>query len=97
MQRGLDLVAAGAGIVDIGVLSGRTDTAPITVAEEIERLCPVVQALAEAGVLVSVDTWRAETIAAAVDAGARADQRHQRPARPGRRRHRRELRAPGLS
>jgi dihydropteroate synthase len=70
LQRGLDLVAAGAGIIDIGVLSGRTDTASISVQEEIDQLCPLVQALADQGVLVSVDTWRADTIAAAVDAGA---------------------------
>src|SRR5579862_5788811 len=70
VQRGRDLVAAGAGIVDVGVLSGRTDTEPISVEQEIELLCPVVGALAEAGVLVSIDTWRAETIAAAVEAGA---------------------------
>lgn len=70
LQRGLELVAAGAGIIDIGVLSGRTDTAPISVEQEIDQLCPLVQALSEAGVLVSIDTWRAETIAAAVAAGA---------------------------
>jgi dihydropteroate synthase len=70
LQRGLELVAAGAAIVDIGVLSGRTDTAPISVEQEIDQLCPLVQALSGAGVLVSIDTWRAETIAAAVAAGA---------------------------
>jgi dihydropteroate synthase len=70
LQRGFELVAAGAGIIDIGVLSGRTDTAPISVEQEIEQLCPLVRALADAGVLVSIDTWRAETIAAAVAAGA---------------------------
>jgi dihydropteroate synthase len=70
VQSGLSLVKAGAGIVDVGVLSGRTNTAPMPVAEEIECLCPVVRALAAAGVSVSVDTWRAETITAALDAGA---------------------------
>jgi dihydropteroate synthase len=70
VQCGLDLMAAGAGIVDVGVLSGRTDTAPISVDEEIARLCPVVKALAGAGVAVSIDTWRAATVAAAVEAGA---------------------------
>jgi dihydropteroate synthase len=70
VQRGRELVAAGATIIDIGVLSGRTDTEPISVAQEIDQLCPLVQALAAEEVLVSVDTWRAETIAAAVDAGA---------------------------
>jgi dihydropteroate synthase len=70
VQRGLELAAAGAGIVDVGVLSGRTDTAPISVEQEIDRLRPVVAALAEAGVAVSVDTWRAPAIAAALEAGA---------------------------
>ena len=70
LQRGLDLVGAGAGIIDIGVLSGRTDTVPISVEQEIEQLCPLVQGLSGAGVLVSVDTWRPQTIAAAVRSGA---------------------------
>jgi dihydropteroate synthase len=70
IQRGLALAAAGAAIVDVGVLSGRTDTAPIPVAEEAARFRPVVQALVEAGVIVSVDTWRPGTIDVALDAGA---------------------------
>jgi dihydropteroate synthase len=70
LQRGLELVAAGAAIVDIGVLSGRTDTGSISVEAEIAQLCPLVRALSGHGVLVSIDTWRAETIAAAVEAGA---------------------------
>lgn len=70
VQRGLALAADGASIIDVGVLSGRTDTEPIPVAEEIEAFLPVVGALAQAGVTVSVDTWRAETIAASIEAGA---------------------------
>ncbi len=70
VQRGLELVAAGAQIIDVGVLSGRTDTEPVSIEAEIDSLCPVVRALSDHGVLVSVDSWRAETIAAAIDAGA---------------------------
>jgi dihydropteroate synthase len=70
VQRGLALAAAGAAIVDIGVLSGRTDTEPIPVAEEAARFRPVVQALVEAGVIVSVDTWRPGAIEVAIEAGA---------------------------
>jgi dihydropteroate synthase len=70
VQRGLALAAAGAEIVDIGVLSGRTDTEPVPVAEEAARFKPVVQALVEAGVIVSVDTWRPGTIEVAIEAGA---------------------------
>jgi dihydropteroate synthase len=70
MARGRELAAAGAHIIDIGVLSGRTDTAPIPVQDEIGLLAPVVGGLASAGIMVSVDTWRAPVIAAALDAGA---------------------------
>jgi dihydropteroate synthase len=70
VQRGLALASAGAEIVDIGVLSGRTDTVPVPVAEEAARFKPVVQALVEAGVIVSVDTWRPGAIEVAIEAGA---------------------------
>jgi len=70
VARGLELINAGAQLLDIGVLSGRTDTEPIPVEQEIAALCPVVRELAAAGALVSVDTWRAQTIEAALAAGA---------------------------
>jgi dihydropteroate synthase len=63
-------IAAGAQIIDIGVQSGRTDTAEISQARELERLEPLVGELAAKGVLVSVDTWRARVAAGAVAAGA---------------------------
>jgi dihydropteroate synthase len=61
---------AGAHILDIGVQSGRTDTAVVPEEQEIERLVPLVRALAERELIVSVDTWRAGVAAAAIDAGA---------------------------
>jgi dihydropteroate synthase len=63
-------IAAGAQIIDIGVQSGRTDTAEISQARELERLEPLVSELAAKGVLVSVDTWRPRVAAGAVAAGA---------------------------
>jgi dihydropteroate synthase len=60
----------GADIIDIGVQSGRTDTPTLAEKDEIERLLPLVGALAERGVVVSVDTWRAGVAEAAVEAGA---------------------------
>jgi dihydropteroate synthase len=62
--------AAGAHILDIGVQSGRTDTAVLPEEQEIERLVPLVRALAERELVVSVDTWRAGVAAAAIAAGA---------------------------
>jgi dihydropteroate synthase len=70
VQRGIALAAAGAQIIDVGVLSGRTDTPPIPVAEEAERFAPVVAGLTEAGLIVSVDAWRPRAIEVALQAGA---------------------------
>jgi len=60
----------GAHIVDVGVQSGRTDTATISEEEELERLAPLVRALAAQRVPVSVETWRPAVAAGVLQAGA---------------------------
>lgn len=70
VERGLELAAEGAQIIDVGVLSGRTDTEPIAVEEEADRFRAVVSGLVDAGLTVSVDSWRAAAIEAALAAGA---------------------------
>jgi dihydropteroate synthase len=69
-ERGLRLVDEGAAIVDVGGESGRTDTEAVPVEVEIERVVPVVERLAAAGALVSVDTWRGPVARAVLEAGA---------------------------
>ena len=71
ISHGLDLAAAGADIVDVGGESTRPGAQRISAAEELRRVGPVITALAAAGVLVSVDTMRAEVAEFAVEAGAR--------------------------
>ncbi|GII84474.1 dihydropteroate synthase [Sphaerisporangium siamense] len=71
VRHGLDLVAQGADIVDVGGESTRPGAARVPLDEELRRVEPVVRALAEQGVVVSVDTMRAEVAEAAVAAGAR--------------------------
>ena len=67
---GLAMAAAGADIVDVGGESTRPG-APLTPPDaEQARVVPVIRALAEAGVRVSIDTRNAATMAAALDAGA---------------------------
>jgi dihydropteroate synthase len=69
-------LSQGADIIDIGgVKAGRGE--PVTVSEEIDRVVPVIQALSAAHpeAVISVDTWRSETAAAAARAGAGPDQR----------------------
>lgn len=64
-------VAAGADLIDVGGESTRPGASRIPVAEELARVLPVVQRLAERGVVVSIDTMRAEVASRAVAAGAR--------------------------
>jgi dihydropteroate synthase len=64
------MIAAGAGIVDIGGESTRPGAFPVPPAEEQARVLPLVRALAAEGATISVDTRNASTMAAALDAGA---------------------------
>ena len=66
----LCLKAAGADIIDVGGESTRPGAWPVPPAEEIERVVPVIRALAERGVLTSIDTCKASVMAAAIEAGA---------------------------
>ena len=63
-------VREGAALIDVGGESGRTDRRAVSVREEAARVVPLVERLAAAGVLVSVDTWRAPVARAALQAGA---------------------------
>jgi dihydropteroate synthase len=68
---GLRLAEEGAAIVDVGGESTRPGAAPVGVQEEIDRVAPVIEALAaRSPVLLSVDTSKPEVIAAALRAGA---------------------------
>ena len=71
IRHGLDLVAAGADIVDVGGESTRPGAQRISASEELRRVGPVITALAAEGVPVSVDTMRAEVAEFAIAAGAR--------------------------
>jgi dihydropteroate synthase len=70
LERGRELAAAGARLIDVGGESGRTDRPPVSEDEEAARVVPVVERLAHDGLLLSVDTWRAGVAHAALEAGA---------------------------
>lgn len=71
IARGVALAEVGADILDIGGESTRPGSAPVSVDEELRRVVPVIRALAEKGLCVSVDTRHAQVMDAAVAAGAR--------------------------
>jgi dihydropteroate synthase len=64
------LLAAGADLLDVGGESARGDRPAVSAADEIDRVVPLVERLAAAGTLVSVDTYKPAVAAAAVEAGA---------------------------
>ncbi|MFD3440757.1 dihydropteroate synthase [Streptomyces sp. NPDC058685] len=70
VKRGLDLVTAGADLVDVGGESTRPGASRVDEDEELRRVLPVVRGLAAEGVTVSVDTMRAVVAEQAVAAGA---------------------------
>lgn len=70
IAHGLELLEQGADILDIGGESTRSGAAEVTEQEELERVVPVVEALAKTGAVISVDTSKAGVIREAVKAGA---------------------------
>lgn len=64
------MIADGATVIDIGGESTRPGASVVEVDEEIRRVVPVVEALAELDVVISIDTSQPEVIQAAVAAGA---------------------------
>jgi len=70
VKHGLELVAEGADLVDVGGESTRPGATRVDEAEELKRVIPVVRGLASEGVTVSVDTMRASVAAQSLAAGA---------------------------
>jgi dihydropteroate synthase len=65
----LRMAEEGAEIIDIGGESTRPGGAPVSAEEEQARILPVIEALAGRGLLLSVDTYRAETARLALERG----------------------------
>lgn len=71
VAHGLQLVAEGADLLDIGGESTRPGAAPVPLEEELRRVVPVIEQLArQTQVPISIDTFKPEVMRAAVAAGA---------------------------
>jgi len=70
VKRGLEMIAEGVDIIDIGGESTRPGADRVSEEEEIARTIPVINELAKHGVTMSIDTMRASTAEAAIKAGA---------------------------
>lgn len=64
------LISEGAQILDIGGESTRPGSQAVAIAEELNRVLPVVEALRNDGLALSVDTCKPEVMRACLDAGA---------------------------
>ncbi len=69
VEHGLELIAQGADIVDVGGESTRPGAQRVPADEELRRVKPVITELVRAGAVVSVDTMRAQVAEWAVEAG----------------------------
>lgn len=70
VSHGLEMIAEGVDIIDIGGESTRPGADRVSEEEEIARTIPVITELAKHGVTISIDTMRASTAEAAIKAGA---------------------------
>ncbi len=71
IARGFEMAQQGADWIDVGGESTRPGSHGVSVEEELRRVLPVVKALADGGVAVSIDTSKTEVARRALRAGAR--------------------------
>ena len=70
IARGIEMIAEGVDIIDVGGESTRPGAERVSEEEEIARTIPVIAELAKHGATISIDTMRASTAEAAIKAGA---------------------------
>ncbi|KRO36235.1 MAG: dihydropteroate synthase [Actinobacteria bacterium BACL15 MAG-120619-bin91] len=70
VEHGLEMIAEGVDIIDIGGESTRPGAERVSETEEIARTIPVIKELSKHRVTISIDTMRASTAEAAIKAGA---------------------------
>ena len=72
IERAQRLVAEGADVLDIGGESTRPGSVPVSAETELKRVIPAIRAVRAAtrDAIISIDTYRADVAAAALDAGA---------------------------
>ncbi len=69
-DRAQEMIEAGVEVLDVGGESTRPGADPVTIQEEIDRVTPVIEAIADLDAMISVDTRKAPVAEAALEAGA---------------------------
>lgn len=70
LSRADQMIAEGADLIDIGGESSRPGAEPLPLADELRRVMPVLYALRDCGVPLSIDTYKPEVMREAIAAGA---------------------------
>jgi dihydropteroate synthase len=71
IERGIQIAAEGADIIDVGGESTRPGAEPVSLKEELQRVLPVIEKLrAKIDIPISIDTSKSEVAEAALNAGA---------------------------
>src|SRR6266446_9157459 len=69
VERGIQIAAEGADIVDVGGESTRPGAEPVSTEEELNRVIPVIEKLRmKTDIMISIDTSKSEVAKAALDA-----------------------------
>ena len=63
------MIESGVDLIDIGGESTRPGAEPVALQEELDRVLPVIEALKDCGIPLSIDTYKAETMRQALRAG----------------------------
>ena len=69
MRQAEAMIAAGVDLIDIGGESTKPGAIPVPLQEELDRVLPIIEALKDCGVALSIDTYKAETMRQALRAG----------------------------
>ncbi len=68
--RAEQMISEGAAIIDVGGESTRPNAKPVSVQEELDRVIPIIEALRDCPIPISIDTNKPEVMIAATSAGA---------------------------
>ena len=69
LRQAESMIAAGVDLIDIGGESTKPGAVPVPLQEELDRVLPIIEALKDCGVALSIDTYKAETMRQALLAG----------------------------
>jgi dihydropteroate synthase len=69
LRQAESMIAAGIDLIDIGGESTKPGAIPVPLQEELDRALPIIEALKDCGVALSIDTYKAETMRQALLAG----------------------------